>query len=423
MAIRYTVTTISPKYHQAILEWQRKNFPELDLLLTYWEKYFPGLPRFQLVAKVGELPSGVIEVGKYAGQPKIERAAEMAGNMFYTARRIIRAQCSTEFGSIEQHQMSLDSAPDDETRFEILRIMAEELRHAYQMFWVLDHDPTWKRPGHGDVAAETIEELLSMRTGTHVLDAFNIEFRDFLDNAVYTAIIDLVGKYQLEMMQIFSYAPMARSMPPMLGEEGFHMGFGRRALKELAVAATRGQGAYSVSDIQRAINKWYPRGLEMFGNERSGETAVAFGFKPKTNGQAQAEYIAEVEGIIEGTNIAIVRVHHPNLSPDEARNLIREVQRSGESRRGIRPEDLLVLPDRRFFRRRGPEEYVFQPYDLQGNLITERGQPIAPEKYLEYLARVLPESYLASEDFRRYAEQLKAHHERGARDASPFWLA
>lgn len=423
MAIRYTVATISPRYHQAILDWQRRNFPELDILLAYWEKYFPGLPRFQLVAKIGELRSEVIEVGKYAGQPKIERAAEMAGNMFYTARRIIRAQCSTEFGSIEQHRMSLDTAPTEEARFEILRIMAEELRHAYQMFWVLDHDPTWKRPGHGDVAAETIEELLAMRTGTHVLDAFNIEFRDFLDNAVYTAIIDLVGKYQLDMMQIFSYAPMARSMGPMLGEEGFHMGFGRRALKELAVAATRGEGAYSLQDVQRAINKWYPRGLEMFGNERTGETAVAFGFKPKTNGQAQAEYIAEVEGIIEGVNIALVRVHHPNMPPDEARRLIREVQSSGESCKGIRPEDLLLLPDRRFFRRRGPEEYVFQPYDLRGNLLTEGGRPISPEQYLAYLARVLPESYLASEDFHRYAEQLKAHHERRTGEPSPFWLA
>jgi len=423
MAIRYTVATISPKYHQAILEWQRTNFPELDLLLTYWEKYFPGLPRFQLVAKIGELRSDVIEIGKYAGQPKIERAAEMAGNMFYTARRIIRAQCSTEFGSIEQHRMSLDTAPDAEARFEILRIMAEELRHAYQMFWVLDHDPTWKRPGHGDVAAETIEELLAMRTGTHVLDAFNIEFRDFLDNAVYTAIIDLVGKYQLDMMQIFSYAPMARSMGPMLGEEGFHMGFGRRALKNLALAATRGEGAYSLDDIQRAINKWYPRGLEMFGNERSGETAVAFGFKPKTNGQAQAEYIAEVEGIIEGVNIALVRAHHPGLPPDEARRLIHDVQRSGESRQGIRPEDLLVLPDRRFFRRRGPEEYVFQPYDVRGNLLTEGGRPIGPEQYLDYLARVLPEPYLKSEDFRRYAEQLTLHHARGTNETSPFWLA
>lgn len=411
MGVRYTTTRISSKYHDAIVDWQKKNFPELELLLKYWQKYFPGLPPFELVAKVGELRSETIEVGKYAGYQKLEQAREMAGNMFYTARRVIRAQCSTEFGSIEQHRMSLDTAVSDDARFDILRIMAEELRHAYQMFWVLDHDPTWKKPGHGDVAAETIEELLSMRMGSHVLDAFNIEFRDFLDNTIYTAVIDLVGKYQLDMQQVFSYAPMARSMMPMLQEEGFHMGFGRRYLKELAVQATRGTGPYSISDIQRTLNKWYPRGLEMFGNEQGGETMVIFGFKTKTNGQAQAEYITDVQGIVEGTNVAIVRTHHPNMPPDEARTLVRDILASGEVKKGIRPEDLLYLPDRKFFRRRGPQEIILKPYDVGGNLLTEGGRPLSPEKYIRYLQTVLPQGYLGSADFRNYVALLTEHHQ------------
>ncbi len=417
MGISYTTTRISPKYHDAIINWQKKNFPELGLLLKYWDKYFPGLPTFELVAKVGELRSPTIEVGKYAGHEKLEEARSMAGNMFYTARRVIRAQCSTEFGSIEQHRMSLDTAPNDEARFDILRIMAEELRHAYQMFWVLDHDPTWKKPGHGDVAAETIEELLSMRMGSHVLDAFNIEFRDFLDNTIYTAVIDLVGKYQLDMQQVFSYAPMARSMRPMLQEEGFHMGFGRRFLKELAVQATQGTGSYSINDIQRALNKWYPRGLEMFGNEQGGETMVIFGFKTKTNGQAQADYIAEVQGIVEGTNVAIVRTHHPNMPPDEARRLVRDILLSGEVKKGIRPEDLLYLPDRKFFRRRGPAEIALKPYDIRGTLLTEEDRPLSPEGYVRYLTTVLPESYFHSSDFQNYLALLKEHYERPAPEA------
>ena len=31
----------------------------------------------------------------------------------------------------------------------------------------------------------------------------------------------------------------------------------------------------------------------MFGNERGGETAMAFGFKDRNNGTAQAEYTAK----------------------------------------------------------------------------------------------------------------------------------
>ena len=72
-----------------------------------------------------------------------------------------------------------------------------------------------------------------MELGGHVLDAFNIDFCDFLDNITYATVIDLVGKYQLEMQQAFSYAPMARSMGPMLQEEAFHLGSGRKLLKEI----------------------------------------------------------------------------------------------------------------------------------------------------------------------------------------------
>ena len=81
-----------------------------------------------------------------------------------------------------------------------------------------------------------MDELLTMELGNHVLDAFNIPFSNFLDNVIFATVIDLVGKYQLEMQKVFSYAPMARSMGPMLSEEGFHIGSGRGFLKELALA-------------------------------------------------------------------------------------------------------------------------------------------------------------------------------------------
>lgn len=404
--MEFTTATISQKYHQAIVDWQRKHFPEFDLLLENWDRFFPQAPRFQLVAKIGRLKSDLIEGGKFAGQHKIETAAEMNGNMFYAARSIIRAQCSTELGSIQQHRQSLNTAIDEEAEFDVLRIMAEELRHAYQMFWVFDHDPTWKRPAHGDVAAETMEELLFMEQGGHVLDAFNIPFHDFLDNCVYTMVIDLVGRYQLDMQTIFSYAPMARSMMPMLGEEGFHMGTGRRFTKEIAVRASRGEGAYCLEDVQRAINQWYPRGLEMFGNEQGGETAVIFGFKTKTNAQAQSEYMAEVGAIIEGINVGIVRQVLPDLHSDDCRRLVREIRAERARKRGIRPEQLLYLPDRRFFRRRGPEDIVYQPYDVDGHLLTRENRLYSPVEYAEYLKTVLPAGYASAEDFVRYCERL-----------------
>ncbi len=363
------------------------------MLEKHWDEYFKGVPPFQLVAKVGSLKSDVVEVGQYAGRKRFERAKEMVGNAFFSARDIIRAQASTELGSIQQHRLTLDEAVSPKGQFAVLRIMAEELRHAYQMFWVLDQDQTWKKPGLGDVANQTIEELLSMELGGHVLDAFNIDFGTFLDNVTYATVIDLVGKYQLEMQQVFSYAPMARSMGPMLQEEAFHLGSGRTLLKEIGQMAARGEGDYSVEDMQRSLNLWYPRGLEMFGNERGGETAVTFGFKDKTNGTAQGEYIEEVRGVVRNTNIAMLQERIASISRADAHELLDEIERSGDPKRGIKPEEILFLPDPKFFRKRGLDDFMFQPYDVQGRLLTESGKPISQDGYLRYLAGVLPEKF------------------------------
>jgi 1,2-phenylacetyl-CoA epoxidase catalytic subunit len=401
----YTTTTITPKYHDAIVDWQKRNFPELELLEKHWDDYFRGQLPFELVAKVGDLKNDSIEVGQFEGRKKFDCARDMVGNMFFSSRDIIRAQCSTELGSIQQHRLTLDQAVSDKAKFAVLRIMAEELRHAYQMFWVLDHDPTWKKPGLGDVAKQTIEELLSMELGGHVLDAFNIDFKDFLDNVTYATVIDLVGKYQLEMQQVFSYSPMARSMGPMLQEEAFHLGSGRTLLREIGERAARDEGDYSVEDMQRALNLWFPRGLEMFGNEKGGETAVTFGFKDKTNGTAQAEYVAEVDDVVTKVNIAMVQQR--GFQRDEAREVVAEVRAGGEPKRGVKPEDLLFLPDVKFFRKRGIEEHVFRPYDVRGALITEGSKPISPDRYLEYLSTVLPPRFIGSREYDKYVSALR----------------
>src|SRR5215210_5329452 len=46
----YTTETITPKYHDAIVAWQKKNFPELTYLEDNWSKFFSQTP-FALLAK------------------------------------------------------------------------------------------------------------------------------------------------------------------------------------------------------------------------------------------------------------------------------------------------------------------------------------------------------------------------------------
>src|SRR5258708_35205717 len=101
--------------------------------------------------------------------------------------------------------------------------------------------------------ADMIEEILSMNTGSHVLGAFNIDFDSFVDNVVFCALIDRVGKYQLTMQKQSAYQPMAESMPQMLREEAFHLAAGVVPMRRWAPRRAPDEGFLTRELQQRRV--------------------------------------------------------------------------------------------------------------------------------------------------------------------------
>jgi hypothetical protein len=245
---------------------------------------------------------------------------------------------------------------------------------------------------------DMVEEILSMQTGSHVLAAFNLEFDSFLDNVVFAAFIDRVGKYQLTMQKISAYKPYASSMPPMLREEAFHLAAGVIPLRRWVEHAARGDGYIDMPAIQKSIAKWFGRGLEMFGDERGGQTNVKFGLKDLSNRDAQDQYIQECTKMLDDLNVRYVRARFPDRTRDEADAIFARVA-AGESVDGLSRDDLLRLPDRRFFRRRG--EFAFQMVGTGGDAFTD------VEKYIAHVLGSLPEAYRASVDVKHWADMQR----------------
>jgi len=425
--------------------WQETYFPEMSEVLdpAKWERYYPGtaLPRLHVImakqdgfASFAEKVVGATPATSSLSD-RLWSADRMPDAQFMTALKIIRAQASTELGSIQQHRMvyeQLDSGaltgldkeivegihrtdPSghrlDGISFSKKRVCVEELRHHMQMAGVLTLDPTFDRPRWGRRwATETMEELFAMKPGEHVLDAFNIEFRSVMDSAVFMAFIDRVGKYQLEMQHHFLYGPMAVSMPWMRWlEESYHLAAGEKLMKAIGIAGILDGGNFGVRDLQATLNMWYPRGLEMFGSELGGALVKGV-FKTLSNGEAQRIYIEEVRGKVRETNLAIVQAK-ARCPRDEAEAALRRILDRGETVAGLSRDDLLFLPDRRFFRIRGLAEfgdyrnegsdapgvgYVYLPHDVHGQLLTDRGKPIDRKAYADYLRTALPDRYMTS---------------------------
>ena len=424
--------------------WVDRYFQEIAVVQDpkNWSKFYPSLPLTRLESIMAK-PDGFRSYASkvVAADPRtadlswrVTKASQLHDDQFMTALKIIRAQASTELGSIQQHRMvyeKLDSGSltgmDKEIvegihnvseggtdlasiSFSKKRVCVEELRHHYQMSAVLTLDPTWDDRRWGRKwATETLDELFAMKPGEHVLDAFNIEFKSLLDSATFLAFIDRVGKYQLEMQHQFYYGPMAVSMPYMrFLEESYHLAAGEKLMKAIAVAAALEGGNFGVQDLQRTLNMWYPRGLEMFGSELGG-LAVKGKFKTLSNGEAQQLYIKEVQGKVRDINLSAVAAK-VGCTKDAAEVYLERIL-AGETVAGLTRDDLLFLPDRRFFRIRGLTEYgdfqlpgrlgqgvgyVYLPYDVHGTLMTDGGKPIPREAYVDYLKTVLPPQYMGS---------------------------
>jgi 1,2-phenylacetyl-CoA epoxidase catalytic subunit len=390
--------TLEPKYHDAVEHWRRHHFKDYETLLDSWEKYFPKDEKFCLCAKMELGTPDVIHIGAQKGEAKRHNPDELTEEQAHHLLAIIKAQASTEFGSIQQHAGTIDRAHDDQDRAWVMRVMAEELRHGYQMLHLL-LSKDWSHVSGGVTGPQMVEEILSMTTGNHVLDAFNLDYDSFMDNIAFAAIIDRVGKYQLTMQKVCAYKPMADSMPPMLREEAFHLAAGVIPMRRFAERAAKGDPLANMNLVQQSVNKWFPRGLEMFGDERGGQKNIQFGFKDLTNREAVAQYIEEVRKMLRDINVRFVRGRFPDYAPEKVDAVIDELERTRGVHHGLRYDDLIQLPDPRFFRRKG--EPAFQMVGLNGETFTD------VDSYLRYLATHLNDGYVASRDMRLYAETLR----------------
>ena len=395
-----TKTHLPKSFHQAVLKWKDTFLPDYEFLLENWDMYFPKDPRFELCAFREMGMCSEIECGDLKGKPKFIRSGDMEATQSSHVLGAIKAQASTEFGSIQQHQLTLARAQEEEEQFWILRMMAEELRHGYQMLHLLMEDD-WSAVSD-QTGADMVEEILSMKTGSHILGAFNIDFDSFIDNVTFCALIDRVGKYQLSMQRVSAYKPMAESMPQMLREEAFHLAAGVVPLRRWMEKAAQDSVYITTTDIQKALNKWLPRGLCGPTMAECRDGGYKIDAEPMKNAEAQQQYYEEVAKVVRDLNIRYIRARLTDLNGTQAEVLLDKILDERTTHQSIAWEDLVHLPHMEFFRRRGVPAFKLIGWD---------GEQLEDvESYLNHLAKHLPDAYRSGSDFKHFVELLEGVH-------------
>jgi 1,2-phenylacetyl-CoA epoxidase catalytic subunit len=313
---------------------QRGAFDEWVDAMRAWHRSLDVTPDPQVVLteKFSEAP-GDIGFGRYAGARRWDTLADIpSAEIKDELLRLIVWQGDSEVRAVEQARELLDSAPSEHDRLRLARHMTEETRHGWQMAYLLVTH-------FGDEGRAAARELLERRAtrGEALLEMFNVRL-NWVDVFSWHNWGDRVGKYQLTMFAGSAFAPFARSIAPMLKEEGFHLVIGYQGMQRICAA-----NRVPVELHQRYINRMLAICYDAFGSEVSRRTQKLYdwGLKP---------------GWTDSADPAKANEQVRNAFMDEARKLLGLLN-------NLLPDDgpKLYLTDPRFNRKNGPYKGI--PWD------------------------------------------------------------
>lgn len=205
--------------------------------------------------------------------------------------RLLAIQADCEIGGPHLYvEKMLPGAPTKLDQLIVARTAAEEIDH-YRKFAHLA----------GDIGVD-VSFVLSWPNQKRYLETFRGEITTWEDFAVFGFLIDRVGRYQLEEFIGCSYAPIDPILPDIINEELGHIDYGATKTKELLA-----KGDEAREKVQKALNYWYVKALDMFGrtDSKRSERFCYWGIKRRTNGQAREAYIKEVKPLIEAMGLQV----------------------------------------------------------------------------------------------------------------------
>ena len=206
-------------------------------------------------------------------------------------KRVLAIQCDCEIGGPHLYiEDMLPNAPSKLDKLVVARTAAEEVDHYRKMARLA-----------GDIG-EDVSYVLSWPNQKRYVEAFRGKITTWEDFAVFGFLIDRVGSYQLEEFEDCSYVPLAQILPTMKQEEVGHIDYGTNLTREMA-----SKGDESKERVQKSIDYWYVKGLDMFGRDESkrSERYRHWGLKRRTNRQQREEYTAEVNALITDMGLEI----------------------------------------------------------------------------------------------------------------------
>ncbi|MEK7744237.1 MAG: Phenylacetic acid catabolic protein, partial [Elusimicrobiota bacterium] len=225
---------------------------------------------------------------------KITELSEMSDEYREHLTNLMMMQADSELAGAFGYVPWITKSPDIKETLQVAQIVKDEVRHARVMYRLLE--------GLGvDVDAYYKEHNFSLRVDDSDLgtlraaedkrvNIFYYPIETWNDFIMFNFCMDRGAGHQLEDSLECSYKPWCDGMEGIFKEEAMHMAHGDQWTQKLASDARTREG------IQAALDKWYPRTMNIFGRADSPKNKIyrKLGLKKRDNEAVRQAFAKDV---------------------------------------------------------------------------------------------------------------------------------
>ncbi len=224
----------------------------------------------------------------------IESADEMSDEYFDNLANLMLQQADSELAGAFGYVPWIMQAPTTEEKLAVANIVKDEVRHARAMYRLLEDlgiDTDSHVARHDYNFRIDAADLKDKRAADdRRVNIFYYSIDTWADFVMFQFCMDRGAGHQLEDVRKSSYGPWRREIERIFKEEQMHVNHGDYWVKKMALDRSTKAG------VQAALNKWYPRTMNIFGRPKTQRNQLyrKYGLKQRDNDDVRSSFLGEV---------------------------------------------------------------------------------------------------------------------------------
>ncbi|MGB8648982.1 MAG: Phenylacetic acid catabolic protein [Anaerolineae bacterium] len=243
----------------------------------------------------------------------IERSEDMALTYREHLINLLYMQADSELAGALGYVPCVPMSPNVEEFLASSMIVKDEFRHARVVYKLLENlgEDVDKHVKQYDFTMRLNDDKADIgaeRAGQDKrVNIFYYPIPTWIDFVMFNFCMDRGAGHQLEDSLQASYRPWARVLEGIFKEEKFHIAHGDNWVKRLA------QDSKTHDETQAALDKWYPRTMNIFGRANSPKNKIYrdMGLKRRDNDEVRMTFAQEVRERCKENGLVV-----PDWKPD-----------------------------------------------------------------------------------------------------------